>query len=147
MMTPFSQLVGVTAVMNIVTGRRWSIIVDEVIQYALGYYGQPVAPIEPDVLDRIAAAPRYREIAARPPENPDLEQIRREHGGVDDDELLLRALVPASDIAAMRAAGPVRRAFPMLSSPELDFAAELMRLTQARSFRIALGQFDLTLER
>lgn len=147
MMTPFSQLVGVTAVMNIVTGRRWSVIVDEVIQYALGYYGQPVAPIEPEVLDRIAAAPRYREIAARPPENPDLEEIRRAHGGVDDDELLLRALVPASDIAAMRAAGPVRRSFPMLSSPELDFAAELMRLTQARSFRIALGQFDLTLER
>jgi hypothetical protein len=47
----------------------------------------------------------------------------------------------------MRAAGPVRQSFPMLSSPELDFAAELMRLTQARSFRIALGQFDLTLER
>ena len=91
--------------------------------------------------------PRYREIAAHPPENPDLEQIRREHGGVDDDELLLRALVPASDLAAMRAAGPVRTSFPMLSSPELDFARELMGLTRTRSFRIALAQFNLSLER
>ena len=47
MATPFSQLVGIQAVLNVVTGKRYSIVPDEVIQYALGYYGQTVAPIDP----------------------------------------------------------------------------------------------------
>ena len=45
-------------------------IPDEVIQYAGGHYGEPVAPIDEDVLDRIMAAPRAREVLAEPPEQP-----------------------------------------------------------------------------
>ena len=33
MATPFSQLVGTQAVLNIVTGERYSVVPDEVIQY------------------------------------------------------------------------------------------------------------------
>ena len=54
-----------------------------------------------------------------PEERPDLTELRRRHGtGEDDDELILRALVPAADLERMRAAGPVRKDYPMLSSPE-----------------------------
>ena len=46
-------------------------IPDEVIQYAAGYYGEPPAPIDPDVMDRIAAAPRAIAMASAPaPRNP-----------------------------------------------------------------------------
>ena len=65
MATPFSQLVGTLAVLNIVTGERYAVIPDEVIQYAGGHYGEPVAPIDADVLDRIMAAPRARGGAGR----------------------------------------------------------------------------------
>jgi oxaloacetate decarboxylase alpha subunit len=147
MMTPFSQLVGVTAVMNIVTGKRWSVVTDEVIQYALGYYGAPVAPIEPHVMERIESAPRFKDLKAHPPENPSLEEIRRQHGGVDDDELLLRALVPASDIDAMRVAGPLRLDFPILSSPELDFARELMQLATSRYVQLQSADLSIELSR
>ena len=34
--------------------------------------------------------------------------------------IVLRALVPAADIEKMRAAGPVKTSYPLLSSPELD---------------------------
>ena len=44
MATPFAQLVGTVAVLNIVTGRRYGTVPDEVIQYAAGYYGDPPAP-------------------------------------------------------------------------------------------------------
>ena len=44
MATPFAQLVGTLAVLNIVTGKRYSVVPDEVIQYAAGFYGDPVAP-------------------------------------------------------------------------------------------------------
>lgn len=147
MMTPFSQLVGVLAVMNIITGKRYSVIPDEVIQYALGYYGKTVAPIEPHVMEAIEAAPRFRDIQAHPPENPSLEEIRRQHGGVDDDELLLRALVPASDIEAMRNAGPIKQNFPTLSSLELDFARELMTLQQSRYVQLQSGELSVSFAR
>ena len=41
-------------------------------------------------------------------------------GTEDEDELIYRAIVPQPDIDKMRAAGPVKRDFPLLSSPELD---------------------------
>ncbi len=148
MATPFAQLVGTLAVLNIVTGARYSVVPDEVIQYAAGFYGQPVAPIDADVLDRIMSKPRAREILAQPPEQPDLAELRRRHGtGEDDDELILRALVPAADLEKMRSAGPVRRDFPMLSSPEFDRVRRLMRVATAPLVQIRSAALDLTLRR
>jgi len=105
MATPFSQLVGIQSVLNVVTGERYKIIPDEVIQYAAGYYGETVAPIDANVRDRILAAPRAKEILRNPPEQPSIEELRRRYGTDDDDELLLRALVPDTDLKRMREAG------------------------------------------
>jgi oxaloacetate decarboxylase (Na+ extruding) subunit alpha len=147
MATPFSQLVGIQAVLNIVTGVRYGTIPDEVIQYAAGFHGTPVAPIEPDVLDKIMSAPRAKEIAANPPEQPTIEELRKRYGTNDDDELILRALVPEADIQKMRAAGPVKRRFPLLSSPELDYVSQLMRLSKSRYVQFRSAQFGVTLSR
>lgn len=148
MATPFAQLVGTLAVLNIVIGRRYSVIPDEVIQYAAGYYGEPVAPIDPDVMDRIMAAPRARAIVDDPPPQPSVEDLRRQHGtGEDDDELILRALVPAADIARMRAAGPVRRDYPTLAGPEYERVRRLMRLATAPVVQLRSAELDLVLRR
>src|SRR6202051_4038933 len=120
MATPFSQLVGIQAVLNIVTGKRYSIVPDEVIQYAAGFYGETVAPIDPNVRDKIMATPRAKQVVGAPPEQPTIEELRKRYGTEDDDELILRALVPGPDLEKMRAAGPVKRDFPLLSSPELN---------------------------
>ncbi len=148
MATPFSQLVGTLAVLNVVTAKRYSVIPDEVIQYAAGYYGEPVAPIEPAILDTIMSAPRAREIAGRAPPQPSLEDLRRDLGRhLSDDELILRALVPESHIEQMQAAGPVRRDYPMLSSPELAQVEELMRTVTTNYFRLETPALSLTLRR
>ena len=147
MMTPFSQLVGTLAVLNVVTGKRYAVIPDEVIQYALERYGKPVAPIDAEVMDKIANAPRYKDIAAHPPEQLTLADLRRVHGDIDDDELLLRAVVPIHDIEAMRAAGPIKLDFPALSSPELDFVRELSQLTQSRLLHMQSAGLSVTLVR
>jgi oxaloacetate decarboxylase alpha subunit len=128
MATPFSQLVGIQAVLNIVTGKRYGTVPDEVIQYAGGFYGQTVAPVDADVLDRIMAAPRAKEVLANPPETPDLAELQKRYGTEDEDELIYRAFVPQPDIDKMRAAGPVRRDFPLLSSPELEDVRKLMQV-------------------
>jgi len=46
MATPYSQIVGVQAVENVVSGERYKKIPDETIKYALEYYGAPVVPID-----------------------------------------------------------------------------------------------------
>ena len=131
MATPFSQLVGIQSVLNIVTGERYKIVPDELIQYAAGYYGETVAPIDANIRDRILSAPRAKEILANRPEQPTIEELRRRYGTQDDDELLLRALVPEAALRGMREAGPIKRIFPMLSSPELNEVAHLMRIAKA----------------
>jgi oxaloacetate decarboxylase alpha subunit len=147
MATPFAQLVGTLAVLNIVTAKRYSVVPDEVIQYAAGFYGDPVAPIDPEVMDQIMAAPRAKEITASIPPQPSIEDLRRQHGTDDDDELILRALVPAADIARMRAAGPPRRDYPTLSSPELEQVGRLMKLANSPFVRLRTEALELTLRR
>lgn len=147
MATPFSQLVGTLAVLNIVTGKRYSVIPDEVIQYAAGFYGQTVAPIDGDVLDRIMTSPRAKEVLANPPRQPSIEDLQKEFGTTDPDELILRALVPEPALDKMRAAGAVKLDFPLLSSPELDQVRKLLTVANIPAVQIRSGELDLTLRR
>ena len=147
MATPFSQLVGIQAVLNIVTGKRYGTVPDEVIQYACGYYGDPVAPVDPEVMDRIMAAPRAKEVLANPPEALALDELKRLHGTEDEDELIYRAFLPQADIDKMRASGPVRKDFPLLSSPELDQVRKLMQIADVPVMQIKAAGLDISLRR
>jgi oxaloacetate decarboxylase alpha subunit len=147
MATPFSQLVGIQAVLNIVTGKRYGTVPDDVVQYAAGYYGQTVAPIDPNVLDQIMHSPRAKEVLAHPPEQPTLEDLKKQYGTNDEDELIMRATVPEADIVRMRAAGPVKRTYPLLSSPELERARQLMKLTALPVIEIKSAAMTLSLKR
>jgi len=138
MATPFSQLVGTLAVLNIVTGKRYSVIPDEVIQYAAGFYGQTVAPVDANVMDIIMSSPRAKEVLANPPAQPTEDELRKQYGTNNDDELILRALVPGPAIDKMRAAGPVKRDYPLLSSPELDQVRKMLQIATCRWCRSSL---------
>jgi oxaloacetate decarboxylase (Na+ extruding) subunit alpha len=147
MATPFSQLVGTQAVLNIVTGKRYGSIPDEVIQYAAGYYGKTAGPIDPNILDVIMSSPRARQVLANPPPQPSIEELRAEYGTQDDDELILRALVPGEGLEKMRRAGPVRTTYPYLSSPELDQVRRLMTLATSAVVEIKTAGFELSLRK
>jgi oxaloacetate decarboxylase alpha subunit len=109
MATPFSQFVGIQAVLNIVTSERYSIVPDEVIQYTFGHYGPLMRPVQPDVADRILSQPRAPVLAKWERPQPTLDELRRHLGsGLTDEELLLRALLPDTEVDAMLAAGPIR---------------------------------------
>lgn len=147
MATPFSQLVGTLAVLNVVTGKRYSVVPDEVVQYAAGYYGETVAPIEPNVLDMIMSSSRAKEVLANPPEQPSAEDLRKQYGTNDDDELILRALVPGPALDKMRAAGPVKTTYPLLSSPELDQVRRLMKVANSPFVQIKSSAMNVTMRR
>lgn len=147
MATPFSQLVGIQAVLNVVTGKRYGTVPDEVIQYSAGFYGQTVAPVDPDVLDKIMSAPRAKEVLDNPPESPDIPELMKQYGTEDEDELIYRAFVPQADIDKMRAAGPVRRDFPLLSSPELEQVRKLMQTVKVPVVELKSAGLNLSLRR
>ncbi len=147
MATPFSQLVGIQAVLNIVTGKRYGTVPDEVIQYAAGFYGETVAPVDPDVLDRIMDAPRAKEVLANPPQHPELDDLKKQYGTEDEDELIYRAFIPEADIDRMRAAGPVRRDYPLLSSPELEQVRKLMAIANVPVVEMRSAGLDISLRR
>ena len=147
MATPFSQLVGTLAVLNIVSGKRYASIPDEVIQYAAGFYGQTAAPIDPNVMDIIMASPRGKQVAAHPPPQPSIEELRKEYGTEDDDELILRALVAGEGLDKMRMAGPVKTTYPYLSSPALDQVRRLMSIARSPLVEIKSADFELSLRK
>ena len=147
MATPFSQLVGIQAVLNLVSGERYKIVPDEVIQYAAGFYGETVAPIEEDILDRIMSSPRAKKVASQPPQQKTEEELYKEYGTRDPDELILRALMPETDLKKMRENGPVARDYPVLSSPELAQVGRLMKVAQAPLVQIESQNLSVTLRR
>jgi pyruvate/oxaloacetate carboxyltransferase/biotin carboxyl carrier protein len=97
MATPYSQIVGAQAIENVISGERYKQITDEAVKYALGYYGEPIVPIDPKVTDRIMRSPRIKQFEHWRPEGYDksVEEMRR---GIDpdlsDDDLLLKILIP-----------------------------------------------------
>jgi oxaloacetate decarboxylase alpha subunit len=147
MATPFSQLVGTQAVLNILTGKRYSVIPDEVIQYAAKFYGEPAGPIDPNILDQILSSPRGKEVSSTPPPQPSIEELRKQYGTDDDDELILRALVPEADLNKMWAAGPIKKTYPLLSTPELDQARRLMSIANSPVVQLKSAGLELSLRK
>lgn len=148
MATPLSQLVGTQAVLNVVTGERYGLVPDQVVAYGAGHYGEPPAPIDPEVLDRIMHSAQAARVVANPPEQPTLEELRERHGtGPDEDDLLiLKALIPEPDIEAMLAAGPVQREFP-LASPEVEELRALIRTVRTPYVQVATERWAMELRR
>jgi oxaloacetate decarboxylase alpha subunit len=127
-MTPFSQMLLIQAVMNVTGKKRYATIPDEVIRYALGRFGRPTAPIAPEVMDRIDSLPRTRELREEP-EMPSLAELRRRIGSaLSDEEFLLRATMPEGQVDAMKAAGPA----PQTYDPDLAPVKSLIRHLAAR---------------
>jgi oxaloacetate decarboxylase alpha subunit len=148
MATPLSQLVGTQAVLNVVTGQRYQLVPDQVVAYTAGHYGEPPAPIDPEVMERIMAADNAARVIANPPEQPTLEELRARHGTGpgEDDLLILRALIPEPDIAAMQAAGPVQRDYPLLSA-EVEEIRNLIGTVKSPYVRVATERWAIELNR
>ncbi len=53
LVTPTSQIVGIQAVMNVLSGERYKMVSNEVKDYFRGLYGRPPAPLNPEVAAKI----------------------------------------------------------------------------------------------
>lgn len=135
MVTPFSQVVGTQAVMNVLAPERYANVPDEVIRYVLGKFGTPPAPMDPNVRDRIEQLPRARELSSQAA-MPELSELRKRFDArLSDEEFLLRATMPAEQVDAMLATGPTRETYSAVASPVEQLITQLTRrpdVTHAR---------------
>lgn len=149
MVTPLSQFVGSQAALNVIVGERYKEVTDQVIRYALGQAGEEGARLmDSNVKDKILDRPRAKELAAVPPSEPTIEEMRKKlgGGGVSDEELLLRWLLSEEEISAMRAAGPPRE-YATNRAPVVELIDELTKRGDCEHIQVQKGDFSLTLER
>jgi oxaloacetate decarboxylase alpha subunit len=138
--TPVSQLVATQAVRNVIDEERWSNVSDETIRYFLGHYGEPAAPVAPEVADRVLSLPRVGEL--RHLEPLQLEGARARLGrGISDEELLLRLTMPAEQVDAMLASStasePAARA---ARHPVVSLLREIERRPSVTELRVRKGE-------
>ena len=127
LITPFAQFVGTQAVLNVVHGERYKVVPDEVKKYALGYYGKLLAPVEPDVMDRIVNNGSSR-IAMHPkPLEPAVDRLRELYPNMSDDERVLRFMYAGDQVDLMLAGGAM--------NTDYQFEAPLVRLVRELSAR------------
>ena len=99
LVTPTSQIVGIQAVMNVLSGERYKNVTKEVKEYIKGYYGRPPAPINKEVAMKIIGNAEV--IDSRPADllKPELDKFRAEGEKLGiikkEEDILTYALYPA----------------------------------------------------
>lgn len=150
MATPFSQLVGIQALLNVVQGERYATIPDENLMYIAGWYGTPPGEVAPELLERAATTERGRQMleAGHAPQ-PTLKEIRHEYGeNLSDEELLLRYLIPGEDVEVMyKADQPIEPILPLGGPEGLPWLRDLLAASEARGVSATRGGVSVTLRR
>jgi oxaloacetate decarboxylase (Na+ extruding) subunit alpha len=145
MVTPFSQLVGSQALMNVLSGKRYETVPDEVTRYVLGRFGAAAMPLDPQVEDRIKSSKRAKELDEEP-RMESLDELRAKVGkGYSDEEFLLRAVMPADQVDAMKAAGPAPRSYDPKMRALNYLVSELTKRPKLSGVKITKPGFTLEL--
>lgn len=53
LVTPLSQIVGTQAVINVLTGKRWAVVPQEMKDYIRGLYGKAPGPMNPEIVEKV----------------------------------------------------------------------------------------------
>ncbi len=150
MVTPYSQFFGVQAAINVMVGRRYQEVTDEVLLYALGYWGEEEAQsIEANLRDRLVSSPRAKELAQLKAPEMTLRKFREKFGGtrVSDDDKLLEFFAGAEALAAMKAANNPRSYHLSTATPLVALLEQLSRRKSVAQVYIHREAFNLRLER
>lgn len=98
LVTPMSQIVGTQAVLNVLSGKRWQVVPDEMKSYLRGKYGHAPGPINAEIMHKVLGD--EEPITVRPAELIDetLAQYAEEIGELarDEEDVLTYALFPVT---------------------------------------------------
>jgi oxaloacetate decarboxylase alpha subunit len=95
LVTPTSQIVGVQAVLNTISGERYKLVTKEVERYVKGYYGRPPAEVSQYLRDRILGDETSLECRAADLIPAEVESSREQIGllAKTDEDLLTYLLL------------------------------------------------------
>jgi len=144
--TPFAQYIVTQATLNVMAGERYRQVSDEVVDMLMGDWGPMPGPVNGALLDRAHQLPRARNRrTATPADPPSLDELRTRLGqGISDEDLLLRALMPAEQVNAMVAAREQAGAAGR-SDALKALAAALADPQRPLSIRVSQGDATFTL--
>jgi oxaloacetate decarboxylase alpha subunit len=146
MVTPFAQFVGSQAAINIMTGERYKEVTDQVIQYALGLWGQEGAQyMDTEIKAKILNRARARELENFEVPEISLEDVRKQYGGpgLSDEELLLRYYAGPEFVEALKTAPP-RKEYLDARKPLVKLVEELVNKRDAGHVYIRRDDFTLS---
>jgi oxaloacetate decarboxylase alpha subunit len=159
LITPYSQFVGTQAALNVATGERYKVVIDDMIKVALGYFSDDSGYLlmNQDIKDKILASPRKKEIERIWKEEEaaqfePIKDVRKRIGGATDEEFLLRYVMNgATDIDIMKEAckkrgGPFQK-FSTSDTPIVDLLRELKNQPQVTSVNINNSKGSLVLQK
>ncbi len=112
LVTPTSQIVGTQAVINVLSGKRYETITNEVKRYLQGGYGKPPAPVNEAL--RKKALGQEDTIDCRPADllPPEMENLRQQLGELakSEEDVLIYAMFPdvGRQFLEQRAAGTLQ---------------------------------------
>lgn len=156
MVTPLSQFVGTQAVMNVMSGERYSVVSDEVIGYAFGKFGrEAVEVMDQEIRELILDRPRTEELEAefyQVHEEPTLDEVRALYGEtVSDEELITRAYTGATveEVAKLRRDAPPKdyEAYRAALLPLSRLVSHILEHGDIRRFEYRDGDDEVVIER
>jgi oxaloacetate decarboxylase alpha subunit len=149
MVTPLSQFVGSQAAINVIVGDRYKEVTDQIIQYALGYWGREGAELmEPQVKAKVLDRPRAKEWATWEPPESSIQEIRKKLSaeGVSDEDLLLRWNLDVEEIETMKAAGAPKE-YLTARQPLVNLLDALSKRKNYRQIFVQKGETVISLQK
>ncbi|HXV49200.1 MAG TPA: pyruvate carboxylase subunit B [Candidatus Binatia bacterium] len=96
LVTPTSQMVGAQAALNVMTGKRYSVVAMETRNYVMGLYGEAPGEISDEIKHKVLG--KKEPIACRPADllKPGLDQARKDAGTMarSEEDVITYALFP-----------------------------------------------------
>lgn len=98
LVTPLSQIVGTQAVINVLTGKRWAVVPQEMKDYIRGYYGKAPGPMDPQIVEKVLGDEKPLSPDVRPGSlvTTTYAQVEEEIGDLarSEEDVLMYALFP-----------------------------------------------------
>ena len=137
LVTPTSQIVGVQAVLNVITGERYKVVTKETKDLVKGMYGRTPAPIKEEIRKKILGD--EKPIECRPADllEPEFEKRRQEliEMGLEnpsDEDVLIYALFPQTGLKFLKGEAkeePIPVAGKVEGTFEVEIEGEKMKIS------------------
>lgn len=144
MVTPFSQLVGTQAVLNVMNGERYKVVPDEVKRYVLGHYGELIAPINGNIIDKVVES-GSKNVKLTETKEAFVPELRKRFPNMSDEERILRYLIKGNHVDTMKKAGPIQTDYNIKEDSIVSIMKKLTEKNDVSYISLANGKRKIQL--